>query len=613
MSSKKSAVIALILGCMLVSGLHQNAQAGPFDRIVDRFSEARNPDQEILDPEKAFVLDVDVISHDRIKAHWLIAEGYYLYRDKFRFAIQSPGTVINNVKTGHGKYKDDPDFGRVEVVYHEAQAEIMISRTEDGDDEVSLLVGYQGCKEDVVCYPPVTKTVSLNIPAGIGMPAGRSGIQEVRVVQSAQDTITRKLGEQGIMINILFFLGFGLLLSFTPCVFPMVPILSGIIVGQGREITTRRAFILSAVYVLSMAVTYSLLGVIAGLFNINLQATFQNPVLITAFSLVFIILALAMFGFFEIRIPAALQNRLEKVSHKQQKGTLRGCAVMGTLSAIIVGPCVAPPLAGALLYISQTGDAVLGGLALLALGIGMGIPLLVIGTSAGHLLPRAGAWMKTIQYIFGVILLGVAIWFLERILPGPVTLFLWSLLLVVTSIYIGALEDADGHWQKLWKGMGLVMLTYGLAAVIGVALGGSSILNPLQKISFGSQDESGHLEFTRIKTVTDLDEQITLANSQGKKVMLDFYADWCITCKEMETRTFSKSSVQDSLHDFILLQADVTRYDDEDKQLLDRFGLYGPPAILFFDTGGNEQNDFRLVGFVSEADFILHIDLFRQL
>lgn len=568
-------------------------------------------EEEILDPDVAFIFSSDVAGSSTVLLRWEIEDGYYLYRDNFKFVIDDtevkPGTAL----LPPGKMKEDPDFGNVEVYYRNAEIKLPLIRESESEQEINLTVTYQGCKEDTICYPPVNKTISLFLPAAV------AGTEEANIVASVipdsptiisrQDAISHSLKDSGLLANMLVFLGFGLLLAFTPCIFPMIPILSGIIVGHGHKITSYHAFMLSLAYVLAMSATYAVLGVIAGSFAFNLQAASQNAWVITTFSGVFVLLALSMFGFYELQLPASWQTRLNQLGNKQKHGSLMGAGVMGVLSAIIVGPCVAPPLAGALIYISQTGDALLGGAALFALGLGMGAPLLVIGTSAGKLLPRAGAWMVTIKKIFGVVMLGVAIWFMERVLPGPVTMLLWSALIIVTALYMGALDTLlpGARWQKLWKGLGIIMLIYGVILVVGAASGSNDVFRPLQGMAYQSET-AGKLPFEMIKTVDDLDHRLIDAEFNNRPVILDFYADWCITCKEMEKHTFSKPEVHAALQDVILLKADVTANDEYDQALMKRFGIIGPPAILFF-VRGEEHRGYRLVGFVKAGDFVEHI------
>jgi thiol:disulfide interchange protein DsbD len=393
----------------------------------------------------------------------------------------------------------------------------------------------------------------------------------------------------------------------------MIPILSGIIAGQGDSITTRKAFFLSLAYVLAMALTYAVVGVIAGMFGANLQATFQNPWVLTVFAGVFVALALSMFGFYDLQLPSSVQSKLAEISNKQEGGTLFGAAIMGALSALIVGPCVAPPLMGALIFIGQTGDAVLGFFALLGLGLGMGAPLLAIGTSAGKLLPRAGGWMDAVKAVFGVLLLAVAILLVERILPAAVAMLLWGLLLIASGVYMGALTSLtaeSGGWAKLWKSIGLALLVYGMLMLVGAAAGGKDTIQPLRGLApaGGSAAAAAHAEFKRIKTVEDLDREVAAAAAAGKPVMLDFYADWCVSCKEMERYTFPEPEVVAAMEKFVLLQADVTANDAEDKALMQgRFGLPGPPAMMFFDASGEELRGYRLVGFVPAEEFAAHL------
>ena len=328
----------------------------------------------------------------------------------------------------------------------------------------------------------------------------------------------------------------------------------------------------------------------------------------SAFALVFVLLALSMFGFYELQIPVSWQTRLAAASHRQRGGTYAGVGVMGALSALIVGPCVAAPLAGVLIYIGQTGDPVLGGVALFALGMGMGVPLIVAGVSAGKLLPRAGPWMNAVKAVFGVGLLAVAIYLLERVAPEPVTLLLWAALLIVGSIYMGALDSLtaeSGGWRRLRKGAGLVMLVYGVLVMVGVAGGQGDLRRPLKGLTLavGAAGEAHELEFRPVKGLDGLKAALEPAAARGQVVMVDYYADWCVSCKEMERFTFSDPSVQAALSDVLLLQTDVTENDALDRALLAEFGLFGPPAIQFFGTDGRERRELRVVGFMDADDF----------
>ena len=585
-----------------------------------------NADDELLPPDEAFQLDVQVSDANTLAASWIIAEGYYLYRHTFGFEIEpTDGVTLAPEQIPDGEHKTDEFFGKIQVYHQQAQATIPVQRSGSEATPIVLTVKYQGCAERGVCYPPISKVLNLLLPAAAaatvaGPPDSDPPPPPTHGLLSEQDTIAKNLSEGNLLATLLGFFGFGLLLAFTPCVFPMIPILSSIIVGQGENITARKGFVLSSVYVLAMALTYTVAGVFAGLFGENLQAAFQNPWILSSFAAVFVLLSLSMFGFYNLQMPAFIQSKLTNVSNRQKGGNLAGVAVMGFLSALIVGPCVAAPLAGALIYIGQTGDAVLGGLALFVLSLGMGAPLIAIGIGAGTLLPAVGPWMDQIKAVFGVMLLAVAIWMLERILPASVTLVLWAMLLILSSVYLRALDglavEATG-WSRLWKGMGVVSLVYGILLLIGAASGAHDPLQPLQNV-FAAQSpgtalhaQQAELPFKRIKTVDDLDTELAAAAQQGKPVMVDFYADWCTSCKEMEKYTFARPEVQQALAGMLLLQADVTANDDADKTLLKRFKLIGPPSILFFDASGEERKELSLVGYKPADEFVEHVQVLR--
>ncbi|MDD5330609.1 MAG: protein-disulfide reductase DsbD, partial [Sulfuricella sp.] len=409
------------------------------------------------------------------------------------------------------------------------------------------------------------------------------------------------------------FFGFGLLLALTPCVFPMIPILSGIIVGQGHTLTKSRAFGLSLAYVLGMAITYAAAGVAAGLSGTLLSNALQNPWVLGGFALVFVLLALSMFDLYELQMPSFIQSRFTEASNRARGGGLAGIFAMGALSAVIVGPCVAAPLAGALLYIGQTGDVVLGGSALFALALGMGAPLLLVGVSAGALLPRAGAWMQAVKGFFGVLLLGVAIWLISPVIPAAAHMLLWAALLIVSAMYLHALDPLphpNSGFAKFWKGVGVMVLIAGVSLVIGALSGNRDILQPLSGLRAFSGEakaaEGAALKFERVKSVAELERRVQQA--KGKYVMLDFYADWCVSCKEFERFTFSDAKVQAKLRDAVLLQADVTANSEDDKALLKKFGLFGPPGIIFFDKNGKELSASRVVGYEPPEKFIGSLD-----
>ena len=598
---------------------------------------------EFLDPEQAFKLETSVRDDGTVEALWAIEDGYYLYRSKFSFTVTGgQGAALGQVTMKPGKVKDDDYFGRTEVYYQQAVASVPIVREASDGRQLKLRIRYQGCADAGLCYPPIDKDVSLVLPASFEAAQGDSGaglsVTKLTAISSPQSAATgtgnpvtasmlngAAVGEPMVseqdrltdvllagdlwLIIVTFFVG-GLLLAFTPCVLPMIPILSGIIVGQGESVSRTRGFVLSFVYVQGMAITYTLLGVAAGMTGANIQAMFQDPYVLVAFALVFVALAMSMFGFYELQVPAGLQARLANLSNKQKSGSYLGVGVMGVLSAIIVGPCVAPPLIGALSYISKTGDPVLGATALYALAMGMGVPLLIVGASAGQLLPRAGAWMETVKSVFGVALLAVAIFFLERVVAGWIAMLLWASLFIVTAIYMGALDqmrEGVSGWKRLWKGTGLVMLTYGVLLMVGAAGGNTDPLQPLKGVGGGVAAHNEELEFQDVKGVEGLQAALLQAKAQNRPVMLDYYADWCISCKEMEKFTFTDPGVHAALDGVMLLRTDVTENDALDSGLLKQFGLLGPPVIQFFMPDGAERKNFRIVGYMNAEDFRTHV------
>jgi len=601
----------------------------PLESLSDRLGLGAAGDEQFLDADEAFQVNVTSEGPDRLLIRWDIAEGYYLYRDKLKVQLAGGNDVVlGSPSVPAGETKHDEFFGDVQIFHHEAEMRVPLTRGSPKTTEISVQVAYQGCAEAGICYPPIKKTLSLSLPAvaagqgdaaGAVTAAGQPGTGPASTgITSRQDDIARILREGSAGWIALSFFGAGILLAFTACMYPMIPILSSIIVGQGAGITTARAFGLSLIYVEAMALTYAVIGVISAQVGAGVQAFFQNPWILTLFALIFVTLALSMFGFFNLQLPASWQARLSHASHRQKGGTLIGVAVMGALSALIVGPCAGPVLIGALLYSSQTGDYLTGALAMFALGNGMGAPLLVICTSGGKLLPKAGAWMNTVKAVFGVVLLGVAVLMLERILPGPVTMVLWALLLIIPAVYMGALErvpgDASG-WHRLWKGLGIAMLVYGVILMVGAATGARDPFNPLRNLSpstavespAGAKHASPQLPFQRIKSIEDFDAALKESTRQGKPAMLDFYADWCTYCVKMEDYTFSDARVRQALSDVTLLQADVTANDSTDLALLNHFKLFAPPAILFFAADGSERTDYRLIGYLNADEFLAHV------
>ena len=565
---------------------------------------------KLLPANEAFAFKA-LPEQNKLILSWHVAPGYHLYQNKIKVKPLSGSVKLGELNLPPAEISDDPLFGKTPVYKKPFQAELPILTL---NTPSKIEITYQGCSDvSGVCYPPEHQVITLNpadfqltVKAPSQTHAERSNnastSQPAPLSETDQIADTLKHGSLWLILGSFFL--FGLLLAFTPCVFPMIPILSSIIVGQGEHITTRRAFILSLVYVLAMSITYTIAGILAGLFGENLQAAFQNPWVLGAFSLIFVLLALSMFGFYELQLPSRFQSKINNIANEQKGGTLTGVAVMGFLSALIVGPCVAPPLAGALIYIGQTGDAVLGGAALFAMSLGMGLPLLLLGTSAGKLLPRAGSWMDAIKAVFGVLMLGVAIWMASRILPEWLTIFAWSLLFIVSAVYMGAFAQPTSGWQKLFKGLGLALFIWGGFTLASLALGKPSLLQPLTGMSMGhasgGQISQQELKFKPIKNVDALNATL----GQGKPVMLDFYADWCVSCKEMEHQTFRDPRVVQALSEVTLLQADVTANDADAKALMKKFGIIGPPAILFFTPDGQEIKSLRVVGFKSPDAFV---------
>jgi thiol:disulfide interchange protein DsbD len=565
---------------------------------------------DFLPADQAFVLSSSSDSADRITLRWDIADGYYLYRDKVRIVSTDGSAQFGQPDIPGGKTEHDDYFGEQVIFVGEMQAHVPVA-AKPGTREVALTVTYQGCAEAGLCYPPIKKQLTVQLAAP-GTDAAASSRGATSRMQSEQDLLANKIRSGSLLAVLATFFGAGLLLAFTPCVLPMVPILSGIIVGAGRDrpVSRGRAFSLSVAYVLGMALTYTIAGAAFAAAGQQAQAFFQKPWIIVLFAALFVLLALGMFGVFNLQVPAAFQSRVADMSNRQKQGTLLGTAVMGALSSLIVTACVAPPLVAALAVIGQSGDVFRGGAALFALSLGMGAPLLLVGASAGRLLPKAGAWMDAVKVAFGVMMLGIAVWMVGRILPGPATLALWAVVAFVAGYYLFTLgnRDARGGATVVRRGLGALAVVYGLAMLVGALAGHSNPLQPLA--GFGAPQQSvaaNQLKFTRIKTVADLDRALAAARAADRPVMLDFYADWCVSCKEMEHLTFTDPAVQAALARATLLQADVTANDDADQALLQRFGILGPPTIVFFGPDGAERTDYRVVGFKPADEFRAHV------
>ncbi len=575
-------------------------------------------ESEFLPPDQAFRVEVVAQGADMVRVDFLVTPGYYLYRHRFNFSLDSaagtPSATLGSPDIPQGEWKEDEFFGRQQVFHEGVSVSIPVSRAPGGAVELPIVVGLQGCAEKGLCYPPEKRRFKVSLPAtdsaantnaldrSVDRTSSASGGAQSRGTQgfvSEQDRLAELIRTGNLSLVLATFFGLGLLLAFTPCVLPMVPILSGIIAGQGSGVTTGRAFALSLSYVLGMAVMNTLAGVAAAAAGQQIQALFQQPWIIVLFSLIFVALALSMFGLFTIQMPASLQTRLSDVSNRQRAGTFGGVAVMGALSALIVSACVAPPLFAALAVIAQTGDMVRGGSALFVMSLGMGVPLLVIGTSAGRLLPKAGGWMDTVKKFFGVLMLAVAAWMLSRLVEDRWSLLLWAVPAAIGAGLLFSEVKTRSVTGWIMRGLGAVLGLYALALIAGVFLGGRDPLAPIPQLAKPQKT----LEFTVIKTVDDLDRAIAAAAAGGRPAMLDFYADWCVSCKEMERYTFTDAAVQASLANAVLLKADVTANDEADQALLRRFEIFGPPTIAFWGSDGVERKNYRVVGFMKADEF----------
>jgi thiol:disulfide interchange protein DsbD len=567
---------------------------------------------ELLEPDKAFRFSARLKDARLIEVIYDIAPGYYLYRQQFKFSAAPAEAKLGAPQLPPGKMKRDEFFGEVETYRGSLAILVPLEIAEPRPSVVTLTAVSQGCADAGVCYVPHEQKARLQLAAAGGAAVGappESFPAPQRARAGADDASFAGVFAGGFWLTVASFFGFGLLLAFTPCVLPMVPILAGVIVGGGRHVAKVRGFLLAAIYVLGMALTYAAAGVAAGLSGAMLAAALQNPWVLGAFAALFVALALAMLGLYELQLPVALQSSLANASNRMHGGQATGVFAMGVLSALIVGPCVAAPLAGALLYISQSRDVVLGGSALFAMALGMGVPLLVVGASAGALMPRAGPWMETVKRFFGVLLLGVAIYIVSPLLPVAVHMGAWAVLLIVTAVFLRAIDPLPPNtraFDRFSKGIGVIALVVGIAFAAGALSGGRDFLQPLAGLRAGAgSQQAGEAPFQRVGSLAELEARIAAA---GKPVLLDFYADWCVSCKEMERFTFTDERVRQRLDAFVLLQADVTANKPEHVALLKRFRLFGPPGIVFFDAGGREIEGLRVIGFQPADKFAAVLD-----
>jgi len=581
------------------------SQAPPKGGINALLDSLKRSGDDFLPPDRAFRFDALPDGTDRVRLNWEIADGYYLYRARIKIVTSSERAQLGAPQMPQGQIKTDPYFGRQEVYHHELVATVPVLRARGGAFELPLQVTYQGCADAGLCYPPITKTVSVNLSSGAAYPGGGSagsfaaGAPRAGGGVAEQDWFASLIRAGNPLVMLGWFYLAGLVLAFTPCVLPMVPILSGIIAGGGRTLNTTRAFALSVTYVLGMALTYTLAGIACAAAGRQVQAVFQQWWVLALFAVLFVGLALSMFGLFTLQMPVAIQTRIANLSNRQSAGTFGGVAVMGALSALIVTTCVGPALVGALLVISQTGQVARGGAALFAMSIGMGTPLLVVGASAGRLLPRAGPWMDLVKKVFGVMMLAVAAWMLARIVPERVALSLWAVPALILAWLLWS--QTRGRSAATWglRAAGVIAGLYGVALTAGSALGGTDPLAPIPAFAARVHE----LPFRSIKSVADLDREVAQAKAQGRGVLVDFSADWCTSCKEMERYTFTDPAVQATLSAAVLLRADVTQNDADDQALLKRFGIFGPPTIAFYGADGQERAQFRVVGYMKAQVF----------
>jgi thiol:disulfide interchange protein DsbD len=594
----------------------RNDDAGKIT-LGETFGSIGGADGDFLPVDEAFEPILTAIDGNSVEVAFRVADGYYLYKDKISARAESDVAQAGILDLPAGKMKTDQYFGEQEVYYGDVFGKLSIARATPAAMDLDIELKYQGCAEDGICYPPVTRMLKVSLPEATAVSALSSVSTTAAAAApmvSEQAKLARIISGSSLLVVIGTFFGAGLLLAFTPCVLPMVPILSGIIAGEGKEVSASRGFSLALAYVMGMALVYTAAGVAAAAAGLQLQATFNQPWVLALFAGLFVILAAGMFGMYDLQMPSAIQSRLASISNDQKSGTAIGAFIMGAISSLIVTACVAPALVAALTVMAQTGDMVRGGAALFAMSLGMGAPLLAVGAAQGKLLPQAGPWMVAVKNAFGFMMLGLAIWMMSRVMPGELTLALWGVLIFMAGVFMGGLttltpESAGA--QKFGKGAGLLAVIYGAVLLVGSLAGSNSLLRPLEGLNMGGEGaivaEHRGLQFQRIKTTGDLDAALAQASANGKTAMLDFYADWCVSCIEMEEFTFTDAEVQQALSNTVLLQADVTANDEADQALLQRFGVFGPPTIIFFGVDGMQRNGYEVVGYMKAKDFANHV------
>lgn len=571
---------------------------------------------ELMPVDQAFAFDSKQ-EGNQVKLNWVIADGYYMYRDKLKFSVN--GAELGTVALPKGKPHEDEYFGKQEVYYTYVDIPVGLKQA---DENATLTVTFMGCAEGKLCYPPTKHEVVLKaIAANDGLIAGAESTTTTEQTSTEpstadkantqpitqQDTLSQMLSNDSLIWTLVIFFGLGVGLALTPCVFPMYPILSGIIVGQGQKLSTAKAFTLSMAYVQGMAITYSILGLVVASAGLKYQAALQHPAVLVVLAILFFVLSLSMFGLYDLKLPSSWQEKMNSVSNNQKGGNLVGVFLMGVISGLVASPCTTAPLSGALVYVAQTGDLLQGFLALYVLSMGMGLPLLIIGTSGGKLLPRAGAWMDIIKTIFGFLLIAVSIVMLGRIWTGVVSDVLWSLWGVSFTGYLMHQNKlSEFNWKQTVRSVLLTLallasFSYGFQAVMG-HFGFNN-----NSVGTAATTEEVH-GFKRIKSIEDLEQEIAAATAQGKPVMLDLYADWCVACKEFEAITFKDTDVLARMNKIVLLQADVTKSDKVDVALLEKYNVLGLPTLLMFNEQGEQREDLRVTGFMSPKDFATHLD-----
>ncbi len=564
-----------------------------------------NKTEQLLPAEEAFVVSAELRDDGMIHANWFVADDYYLYKHQFKFTALSPGVVLGEPQIPPGKAKTDAVFGDVEVYYHSVDIQIPVIKAPDGAFNVELR--NQGCAEIGLCYPPQKNVLSFDLSSVALNQTTSNQTTDKQTTGASTASPGNSSNQLANLLNrsplwaVLVFAGLGVLLSFNPCSYPMYPILSRIIVGQGTDITRGKGVALSLAYVVPMAAMYAIAGALIALAGQNLFAAFQSPLWLGAVIAILLLLSLSMFGFYELQLPASLQTKLNNLSENQRSGSYAGAAIMGAISALVVGACVLPPLTAALLFISQSGNVALGAAAMFAFGLGMGLPLVAIGFSAGWLLPKAGAWMEHIKKVFGVLLIAAAIYIASRLLADNVTLALWGLLLLGCGLSLGALKTNQQGKALLAQGLGILSLLWGALAIIGAAQGNGDLFKPLGNSSVASENSS-KVNWLKATNETELTQLL----EQHPQAMVDIYADWCIPCKVMEKTIFPRADVQAALAGRVLIKVDVTEDSETDQQLKAAFNIINPPTVMFFNNGA-ELTNHRITGEVNAAEFLQHL------